>query len=135
MNNAEFGQPGEVTFVTKSGTNQLHGAAFWYHQNSAFDATPFGSLTKPHIVGNDFGGTLGGPVVIPHLYNGRDKTFFFGTYEGFRLPSTTTEQYTVPSTLMKQGNFTGVATVVNPFTGTPYPNDTMPINPVSQKFL
>jgi hypothetical protein len=53
----------------------------------------------------------------------------------FRLPSTTTEQYNVPSTLMKQGNFTGVATVINPFTGTPYANDTMPINPVSQKFL
>jgi len=135
MNNAEFGQPGEVTFITKSGTNQLHGAAFWYHQNSAFDATPFGSLVKPHIVGNDFGGTLGGPVVIPHLYNGHDKTFFFGTYEGFRLPSTVTEQYNVPSTMMKQGNFTGVATVVDPYTGTLYPNDTMPINAVSQQFL
>jgi hypothetical protein len=134
LNNAEFGQPGEVTFVSKSGTNKLHGAVFLYDQNSALNATPFGSL-KPHIRGNDFGGTLGGPVFIPHLYNGKDKTFFFATYEGFRLPSTITQQALVPSTLMKQGNFTGVATVVNPFTGLAYANDTIPINAAAQKFL
>jgi hypothetical protein len=135
LNNAEYGQPGEVTFISKSGTNKLHGAAFLYDQNSAFDATPYGSI-KPHIRGNDFGGTLGGPVVVPHLYNGHDKTFFFGTYEGFRLPSTITQRDLVPSTLMKQGNFTGVATVVNPFAGfTPYANDTIPVNAVSKNFL
>jgi hypothetical protein len=135
LNNAEYGQPGEVTFVSKSGTNKLHGAAFLYDQNSAFDATPYGSI-KPHIRGNDFGGTIGGPVFIPHLYNGHDKSFFFATYEGFRLPSTTTQQALVPSTLMKQGNFNGVGTVVNPFAGfTPYANDTIPVNAASQKFL
>jgi len=134
LNNPEYGQPGEVTFVSKNGTNKLHGAIFLYDQNSALDATPYGSL-KPHIRGNDYGATVGGPVVIPHLYNGHDKTFFFGTYEGFRLPSSVTQQDLVPSTLMKQGNFTGVGTVVDPFTGTPYPNDTIPINAAAQKFL
>jgi len=136
LNNAEFGQPGEVTFISKSGTNHLHGAAFWYHQNSAFDATPFGAATKPHIVGNDFGGTIGGPVVIPHLYNGHDKSFFFGTYEGFRLPSATPYQAYVPSTPMKKGDFSFLPyPLLNPFTGTPYPNNQVPINSVSQAFL
>jgi hypothetical protein len=135
LNNAEYGQPGEVTFVSKHGTNKLHGSAFIYDQNSALNATPYGSQQKLHIRGNDYGVSAGGPVVIPHLYNGHDKTFFFGTYEGFRLPSQQTEQDLVPSTLMKQGNFTGVGTVVNPFTGTPYANDTIPINAAAQKFL
>jgi hypothetical protein len=136
LNNAEFGQPGEVTFISKGGTNQLHGAAFWYHQNSAFDAIPFGATTKPHIVGNDFGGTVGGPVVIPHLYNGHDKSFFFGTYEGFRLPSATPYQAYVPSLPMKKGDFSFLNyPLLNPFTGAPYPGNQVPINSVSQQFL
>ena len=138
LNNAEFGQPGEVTTVTKSGTNKIHGAAFWYFQNSGFNATPFGASTKPKIVGNDFGGTVGGPVVIPHFYNGHDKSFFFGTYEGFRLPSQTPAQYSVPTAAMKQGDFSnvvGVQPLRNPFDGTIYPNYTVPINASSQAFL
>ena len=138
LNNAEFGQPGEVTTVSKSGTNQLHGSAFWYFQNSGFDSTPFGATTKPKLVGNDFGGTAGGPVVIPHFYNGHDRTFFYGTYEGFRRPGSQPYQASVPTAQMKQGNFSGVVgvtTLFDPFTGTPYPNYTVPINTVAQKFL
>ncbi len=138
LNTAEFGQPGEVTTVSKSGTNTLHGAAFWYFQNSGFDAVPFGARTKPKIVGNDFGGTVGGPVRIPHFYNGTDKTFFYGTYEGFRLPSQTPYQASVPTVAMKQGNFSqveGVQPLTNPFTGGSYPNYTVPVSPASQKFL
>lgn len=138
LNNAEFGQPGEVTVVSKSGTNALHGSAFWYFQNSAFNAVPFGDTSKPHIVGNDFGGSAGGPVVIPHLYNGHNRTFFYGTYEGFRLPSATGAQFSVPTAAMKQGDFShvaGVRPLTNPFTGGTYPNYTVPISPVAQKFL
>ena len=139
LNNAQFGQPGEVTTVSKSGTNTLHGGAFWYHQNAAFDATPFGAASKPRLVGNDFGGSVGGPVFIPHLYHGRDRTFFFGTFEGFRLPNSVANQYIVPSTLMKQGNFNYLPpnSLKNPFVpGTTYANNTLPaINAVSQKFL
>ncbi len=144
LNNAEFGQPGEVTTVSKSGTNQLHGGIFYYHQNGAFNATPFGSLVKPKTIGNDFGGTVGGPVVIPHFYNGKDKTFFFGTYEGFRFPQQSTFQDYVPSTLMLQGNFSkqrdamgNPVQLANPFSpGTVYPNATLPaINPASKAFL
>lgn len=138
LNNAEFGQPGEVTSITKGGTNHLHGALFWYHQESAFNATPYGSLTKPHVSTNDFGITAGGPVYIPHLYNGHDKTFFFTTYEGYRGPRTTPAQFEVPTAAMKSGDFSGVQGVTplkDPFTGGTYPNYTVPINSVSQKFL
>ncbi len=138
LNSAEFGQPGEVTSITKGGTNHLHGSLFWYHQESAFNATPFGSLTKPHVVTNDFGISAGGPVVIPHLYNGHDKTFFFATYEGYRSPRSTPYQSSVPTAAMKKGDFSGVAgvkTLNNPFTGGTYPNYTVPINAQAQKFL
>ncbi len=139
LNSAQFGQPGEVTTISKSGTNHLHGGIFEYHQNAAFDAIPFGAVTKPALVGNDLGGTIGGPVVIPHVYNGHDKTFFFGTYEGFRLPQATPEQYIVPSTLMKQGNFNYLPanSLKDPYApGTTYAGNTLPaINSAAQKFL
>jgi len=142
LNNAEFGQPGEITTVTKSGTNRVRGSLFWYFQNSGLDATPYGSLSKPKKVGNDFGASAGGPVVIPKLYSGKDKTFFFGTYEGFRYPQSRTVQYLVPTALMKQGNFNNEFTgstpqLANPFVpGSFYSNNTLPsINPGASPFL
>ena len=138
-NNAEFGQPGEITTVTKSGTNSLHGSAFWYFQNRAFDAIPFGTdaANKPQKVANDFGVSAGGPVVLPHLYNGRNHTFFFGTYEGLRYPQSTVIHALVPTTRMKQGDFSQeTATLTNPFTGGTYPGSKLPsINPSSAVFL
>lgn len=138
LNNAEFGQPGEVTTITKGGTNHLHGAFFWYHQNSAFNATPFGDTSKPKLITNDYGLSAGGPVKIPHLYDGRDKTFFFATYEGFRSPQTSPYYYNVPTAAMKQGDFSGVEGVAplnNPYTGGTYANYQVPINTIAQKFL
>jgi hypothetical protein len=141
MNNAEFGQPGEITTITKSGTNSLHGSGFWYFQNSGFDAVPFGATSKPKKVANDFGGVLGGPIVIPHLYNGRDKSFFFGAYEGFRFPQTQPVQYLVPTAAMRAGDFSQeVATgssLNNPFApGTSYAGNKLPaINAAAQPYL
>ncbi|RRA48714.1 TonB-dependent receptor [Acidipila sp. EB88] len=138
-NNAEYAQPGEITTVTKAGTDALHGSAFWYFQNSAFDAIPFGTdrANKPKKVANDFGGFVGGPVLLPHLYNGRDRTFFFATYEGLRFPQSTVLQALVPTVLMKQGNFSQeTAALVNPFTGGLYANQVLPsINKSSSAFL
>ena len=99
----------------------------------------FGQQTKPQLVANDFGVSLGGPVVLPHLYNGHDKTFFFGTYEGFRYPRATTIQNSVPTQLERQGNFTqeGV-TVYQPGTKTPFHGNVIPasqISSVAQGFL
>ncbi len=86
-NAAEFGQVGDITAISKSGTNDLHGSVFWFHQNEGLDAKAFGALAKPQRTGNDYGVTAGGPLVIPELYDGHGKSFFFGTFEGFQLPA------------------------------------------------
>jgi hypothetical protein len=143
QNNAEFGQPGEITIITKGGTNTIHGSAFWYHQNAAFDAIPYTfpiTTTKPKLIGNTYGGSFGGPVVLPHLYNGHNKTFIFGAYEGWRHPSQTTELYKVPSTLMKKGDFSkyvsdGFTGLTNPFTGGSYGTALPSLNPAAVKLL
>jgi hypothetical protein len=137
-NNAEFGQVDDVTTISKSGTNQYHGSGFWYTQNAALNAINFGETTKPKLIANDFGATIGGPVLIPRLYNGKDKTFFYGTYEGFRYPQSSVQQEEVPTQNMVSGNFNGNGIVTDPTTGQPFPNNTIPasrINPVAQKFL
>jgi hypothetical protein len=123
--NAEYGDPGQVVVTTKSGTNTVHGSAFLYYQSSAFDAIPYTyptTLTKPSVQGKTFGGSVGGPVVFPHLYNGHNRSFFYGAYEGWRHPAQVTQFDKVPSTLMKQGDFskytsTGFAGLTDPYTG------------------
>jgi hypothetical protein len=93
---AEYGRnPGaQFAFETKSGTNQWHGTGYEYLRNDFFDSNDYfndylrpldASLTKPALRQNDFGGTFGGLVKIPHLYDEKDKTFFFVSYEGLRL--------------------------------------------------
>src|SRR5262249_30031398 len=138
-NPAEYGQVGDVTTISRSGTNTFHGSMFWYMQNAALNALNFGETEKPKLIANDFGASIGGPVIIPHLYNGKDKTFFYGTYEGFRYPQSSTVQNTVPTQAMRNGNFSAEGvTVIDPATGAPFPNDTIPsslINPVAQKIL
>lgn len=87
----EYGrQPGgQVAIVTRSGTNAVHGSAFEYLRNDKFDANSwFGNannIKRPALRQNDFGGTFSGPVLLPKLYDGRNKTFFFFSYEGLRL--------------------------------------------------
>ena len=145
-NNAEYGQPGEVTTITKSGTNQFHGSMFWYFQNSGFDAIPYGAavvhgiVQKPKKVANNFGVSAGGPVVIPRLYDGRDRTFFFGDFEGFYYPQTAVAQYLVPTDLMKQGDFSQelfTKPISNPFApGKTYSNFKLPsVNPSAKAFM
>ena len=83
---AEFGRAGGglVTFVSKSGTNQYHGSVFDFIRNNAFDARGFFNNVTPVYRQHDFGATFGGPVRIPKFYNGKNRTFFFFSYEGFR---------------------------------------------------
>jgi hypothetical protein len=80
-NSAEYGGVGDVTTISKSGSNVYHGSAFWYHQNRALDAKAYGSLVKPQKIANDFGFSLGGPVRIPKLYSGANRSFFFVALE------------------------------------------------------
>jgi hypothetical protein len=114
-NSAEFSQVGDVTFTTKSGTSQNHGSLFEYLQNDAFDADPYGFSGKAPKHFNTFGGSLGGPVGIPHFYNGRDKTFFFFDYEGNRRSTAVAEQFLVPTQDERKGNLTALG-VTTPIT-------------------
>jgi hypothetical protein len=75
---------GTVSFVSRSGTNQFHGRVYEFLHNDATDARNFFSATRTIYKQNDFGVAAGGPVVLPKIYNGRDRTFFFFSYEGFR---------------------------------------------------
>src|SRR5277367_913855 len=118
-NNAEFAQVGDVTFTTKSGTNQFHGSLFEYLQNDAFDAKPLNFSEKAPKRFNTFGGSLGGPFSIPKLFHGSDKTFFFFDYEGNRRSISATEQYLVPTQAERNGDLNGFITPGNP---TPFTN-------------
>ena len=113
-NSAEFSQVGDVTFTTKSGTSQYHGTLFEYLQNDALDADPYGFSGKSPKHFNTFGGSLGGPLSIPHLYNGRDRTFFFFDFEGNRRSTALAEQFLVPTQAERNGDLSalGVSTPI-----------------------
>ena len=109
---AEYGHAGGgvMTFTTKSGTNGLHGSAYEFLRNNDFDANDFFSnrAGKPRQIykQNDFGFTVGGPVWIPKIIHGKDKTFFFFSYEGFRNRNgATNATATVPTSEMYNGDF------------------------------
>jgi len=107
----EFGRTsgGIVSYALKSGTNTVHGSAFEYLRNSVMDAEGFNGdkagLAKPTFRRNQFGGTVGGPVFLPKLYNGRNKTFFFVSYDGLRDSSEGSFTGTMPTALERAGSF------------------------------
>ncbi len=103
-NSAEFSQVGDVTFTTKGGTNNCHGSLFEYLQNNALDATVLNFGYKAPKRFNTLGGSLGGPLSIPKIYNGHNKTFFFVDYEGNRKRTAQPEQYLVPTAAERAGN-------------------------------
>lgn len=126
---AEFGRSsgGVESFTTKSGTNSYHGTAFDLLRNDKLDANSwtnnFNKAPKPRDHQNDFGGSLGGPVWIPRIYNGRNKTFFFFSYEQYRNNSGTTNLGTLPTDAERNGDFSallGAPTgATNPCDGSP----------------
>ena len=145
--NAEFGDAvGSTTnIITRSGTNQVHGALWEFLRNDALDANNYFAQTKEPLKQNQFGGTVGGPVR-------KDKTFFFGFYEGFRNRQGETELTTVPSVNERTGDFSQLCPegftagfcnnpahqLFNVFANAPYPNNQVPqgqVNPVSQNLL
>ncbi len=115
-NSAEFSQVADVTFVTKSGSNNYHGSVFEYLQNDAFDASPYGFDGKAPKRFNTFGGSIGGPVTVPHLYSGRNRTFFFATYEGNRRRLSVAQQFLVPTAAERNGDLRalGITTPLDP---------------------
>jgi Carboxypeptidase regulatory-like domain len=139
-NNAEFSGVADITTVSKAGTNKYHGGVFENHENTVFNAgNPF-STERPKIIMNDFGGTLGGPLSIPHLYSGKDRTFFFISFEGLRLPRETPIIASVPSKSMRSGDVSsyladqGIDSVYTP-DGTPLDPSAVPVTPIAAKIL
>ena len=108
---AEYGRAmGQISFVTKAGGNQVHGNAFEFLRNNVTDSRGFFARSAPVLKQNDFGFTLGGPVRIPKVYDGRNKTFFFASYEGFRNRSGNTPSFsTIPLPEMYEGDFRNFA--------------------------
>ena len=100
-NNAEFSGVADITTVSKAGTSKYHGGVFENLQNTAMNSGDPFQVTKTKIQMNDFGGTLGGPVNIPHLYAGRDRSFFFASFEALRLPRETPIVTSVPTLAMR----------------------------------
>jgi hypothetical protein len=114
---AEFhGAGGTFNVVTKSGSNRPRGSAFEFLRNDAFDAKNYFAQAKEKLERNQFGGTFGGPVVIPGLVDGRGRTFFFASYEGQRRKSGAVDVAIVPSPAQRQGNFQGLAPIYDPLT-------------------
>jgi len=108
-----------VNVVTKSGTNDLHGSAFEFLRNSAMDARNFFNTKGtafPTFRYNQFGFSLGGPALIPKLYNGKNRTFFFVDYEGFRRNQQQTLNVTIPTLAMRSGNFAAENPIYDPLT-------------------
>jgi hypothetical protein len=132
---ARYDQPSTVVMATRSGSNQLHGAGYEYlRDNTVIGATrlrtdPVGSAFHlPLLIRNEFGGYLSGPVYLPHVYNGKDKSFWFFDYEALRQHTRTSSDYgEVPTAAMWQGDLSNAfdpstnqpLTIYNPTTTNP----------------
>jgi hypothetical protein len=141
---AEFGHEAtQINVLTKSGGNTYHASLFEFVRNNDFDALPYQfTATKPGLSPfkwNDYGYEIDGPIVLPKLFNGRNRLFFMSNYEALRQRQTTPSVYNVPTPLMFQGNFSQTGTTIyDPSTKQPFQNNTIPssmISPISQKLL
>lgn len=109
--NAEFGHStgAVINAVVKSGGNELHGDLWEYLRNDAFDANDYFSnqngVPKPEYRENQFGGTVGGPIYLPKLYDGRNNSFFFFDYQGTRIIQPSNSTSTVPTAAMAASGF------------------------------
>jgi hypothetical protein len=137
---AEYGRGNAVLSATiKAGTNQYHGTLFEFLRNDRLDARNFFIPRKAAYRQNQFGFAFGGPVVLPKLFNGKDKSFFFLNYEGTRIRQGRTSNAIVASDALRRGDFSSSsAPVRDPLTGTPFPGNVIPasrLNPATTYFL
>lgn len=134
---AEFGRQsgGVVNAITRSGTNEFHGSAFEFLRNQALNAANYfspivnGNKLQDGLKRNQFGGTIGGPLVLPKVYNGKDKTFFFFSYQSTIIKrAPVSAQRVVATAAQKAGNFSDLLprTIRDPATGQPYPGNIIP---------
>jgi len=134
---AEFGQPTQVIVVSASGSNRFHGELLEYNRSKGTQAKYYFSPgARPAYERNEFGGNFEGPIMIPHLYDGKDRSFFFFAYEGFRLNQSANTSTTQPTAAMRSGNFAGFAPIINPATGLAFANNQITgINSVSMTLM
>ena len=159
---AEFGfSANQINLISKSGTNRLHGAIFEFNRNDAFDAKPFATAADyqggkdtflPKLRQNQFGFVADGPVFIPKVYDGRDKTFWMANYEGWRIINGGVEKASVPNPAVLTGDFsaeplpaygtpacvTNQASTLNclpidPLTGQPFPGNKIPASRITSR--
>lgn len=117
---AEFGYgTGQVNVASKSGNNNIHGSVYEFIRNDVLDARQFFDAKIPPFRQNQFGASVGGPIR-------KDKTFFFVNYEGFRWRRHTTSVGTLPSAQELSGDFSAFPPILDPLTGTPFPNNQIP---------
>jgi len=146
---AQFATPATVIITTKSGTNAYHGSVFETARNNYFGIAKArqnpANFAAPHLVRNEFGGSIGGPIRIPKLYDGKNKSFFFVAYERFSLRQAANELVTVPTVAMRNGDFSGLVnsagilqqlydpntTQAGTLQRSPFPNNQIPINRIS----
>jgi carboxypeptidase family protein len=134
-NSAEYPQVAQLSMIGKSGSNEVHGSFYWGNFNSRFNARAWNDPTKPSFENhNMFAVNNGGPVIIPKLYNGKDRTFYFFHYSGSRYRTGSRARISVPTAAFRQGDFSallGKITIRDPLTGIPFPNNQIPADRIS----
>ena len=130
---AEYGRGSAIiNATTKAGTNEYHGSLFEFLRNDKFDARNFFAISKPVNKQNQFGGTAGGPVKIPGVFNGKNSTFFFYGFEGLRIRRGITRNTPVPNQAFRSGDFSALSTTIkDPLTGQPFLGNRIPDNRIS----
>lgn len=148
---AQFATPATVILTTKSGTNAIHGSMFETARNNYFGIAKArqdpSNFAAPHLVRNEFGASVGGPIAIPKLYNGRNRSFFFVAFERFSLRRSANQLVAVPTAAMRNGDFSGLVNgggilqqLYDPSTTqskdlnyarNPFPNNQIPANRIS----
>ncbi len=135
---AEFGIGGGSQFnvITKGGTNNVHGSLYWFHRNDKLNARNFFSPAREPFKGNDFGFSLGGPVYIPKVYNGKNKTFFFAFLGWIKERRSTNFLQIVPTPAFKAGNFSALNRVLyDPDNGEPFAGNIIPTARIDRNAL
>ena len=148
---AQFATPATVILTTKSGANSVHGSLFETARNNYFGIARArqnpANFAAPHLVRNEFGGSIGGPVVIPKLYDGKNRTFIFFAYERFSSRQDASQLVRVPTVAMRNGDFSGLVNgagilqqlydpnttqgAANNYARLPFVNNQIPLNRIS----
>lgn len=134
-NSAEYAQVAQFAAISKSGENTPHGSIYWGNYNNFTSARSWQDPTSPGFENfNQYMVNNGGPVYIPHIYDGRNKTFYFFSYSGAAYRTASRAQISVPTAAFRQGDFSSLLpaiTITDPLTGDPFPGNKIPASRIS----